>query len=127
MWLTGFGEGIAKLFAEEGAKIVVADINEAGGQRWVSTANLGYFDWLTVLRSTVKEIVAAGGGAVFAKTDVTKEEDWRKALEIAKSEFGTLDILVNNAGWTYKKKDTLSVTEAEYDRKWRHVSLLLPR
>lgn len=54
---------------------------------------------------------------MFAKTDVTKEEDWKKALEIAKSKFGTLDILVNNAGWTYKKKDSLTVTEVEYDRE----------
>jgi 3-oxoacyl-[acyl-carrier protein] reductase len=54
---------------------------------------------------------------VFAKTDVTKEEDWRNALEKTKSTFGTLDILVNNAGWTYKKKDSLTVTEVEYDRE----------
>lgn len=61
--------------------------------------------------------MAAGGKAVFVRTDITKEQDWKKALEVAKSEFGTLDILVNNAGWTYKKKDTLTVSEAEYDRK----------
>ncbi len=61
--------------------------------------------------------MAAGGQAVFAKTDVTKEDDWRRALETAKSEFGTLDVLVNNAGWTYPKKDTLTVTEADYDRR----------
>ncbi|KAJ9602734.1 hypothetical protein H2200_012928 [Cladophialophora chaetospira] len=95
---SGFGEGIAKLFAEKGAKILVADINETNGEK------------------IAKEIVAAGGQAAFAKTDVTKEEDWKRALETAKSELGGLDILVNNAGWTYKKKDTLTVTEAEYDR-----------
>ncbi|KAK5047946.1 hypothetical protein LTR84_006136 [Exophiala bonariae] len=95
---SGFGEGIARLFANEGAKIVVADINESGGKQ------------------VAKDIEDGGGQAIFAKTDITKEEDWTRALEIAKSELGTLDILVNNAGWTYMKKDTLTVTEAEYDR-----------
>ncbi|KAF2159951.1 hypothetical protein M409DRAFT_29560 [Zasmidium cellare ATCC 36951] len=95
---SGFGEGIAKLFADEGAKIVVADINDEQGAR------------------VVKDIERSGGQAVFARTDVTKEADWKKALETAKQSFGTLDILVNNAGWTYRKKDSLTVTEQEYDR-----------
>jgi NADP-dependent 3-hydroxy acid dehydrogenase YdfG len=49
--------------------------------------------------------------------DVIKEDDWKKALGTAKSKYGTLDILVNNAGWTYKRKDSLTVTEREYDRQ----------
>jgi 3-oxoacyl-[acyl-carrier protein] reductase len=49
--------------------------------------------------------------------DVTKEDDWKKSLSTAKSKYGTLDILVNNAGWTYKRKDSLTVTEREYDRQ----------
>lgn len=65
----------------------------------------------------MKEILTAGGQAVFAKTDVTQEADWKNALEIAISKFGTLDILVNNAGWTYTRKDSLTVTEVEYDRE----------
>jgi 3-oxoacyl-[acyl-carrier protein] reductase len=48
--------------------------------------------------------------------DVTKREDWDQALAIAKSTFGGIDILVNNAGWTYRRKDTLTVSESEYDR-----------
>lgn len=64
----------------------------------------------------VKEIQQRGGQAAFAKTDVAKEADWVNVLEIAKKSFGGLDILVNNAGWTYRRKDTLTVTEQEYDR-----------
>ena len=47
--------------------------------------------------------------------DVAKREDWDRALDIAKSTFGGVDILVNNAGWTYRRKDTLTVSESEYD------------
>ena len=54
---------------------------------------------------------------MFVKTNVTLEADWTHALDVAISKFGTLDILVNNAGWTYTRKDTLEVTEAEYDRE----------
>lgn len=38
------------------------------------------------------------------------------ALKVAKTEFGGLDILVNNAGWTYRRKETLEVSDDEYDR-----------
>lgn len=49
--------------------------------------------------------------------DVTKRQDWDQALNVAKSTFGGIDILVNNAGWTYRRKDTLTVSESEYDSK----------
>lgn len=48
--------------------------------------------------------------------DVTKRSDWDMALKVAKETFGGLDILVNNAGWTYRRKDTLDVSDEEYDR-----------
>lgn len=48
--------------------------------------------------------------------DVTSLEDWQNCLKVAKSKLGGLDILVNNAGWTYRVKDTITTTEAEYDR-----------
>ncbi|KAA8646689.1 uncharacterized protein ATNIH1004_005364 [Aspergillus tanneri] len=95
---SGFGEGVAKLFAEEGAKVLLADINATGGER------------------VTAEIIAAGGQAEFVKTNVTIETDWENVLAVAKDKFGGLDILVNNAGWTYRLKDSLTVTEAEYDR-----------
>ena len=49
------------------------------------------------------------------KTDVTKATDWQAAVDEAISQFGKIDILVNNAGWTYRLKESLSVTEVEYD------------
>ena len=59
--------------------------------------------------------MATGAQAIFVKSDITKDSDWKNALELARSAYDGLDILVNNAGWTYKKKDSLTVTEEEYD------------
>lgn len=67
--------------------------------------------------SVATEINDGGGSAAFVSMNVTSSSDWQSALEFAKAEFGRLDILVNNAGWTYTIKDTLKVTEQEYDRK----------
>ena len=77
---SGIGRATAELLAKEGAKIVVADLDEAGGAE------------------TVKRIESAGGHAVFVKADVTRIEDARRMLETAVSKFGRLDILHNNAG-----------------------------
>jgi 3-oxoacyl-[acyl-carrier protein] reductase len=92
---SGFGEGIAKRFAQEGAKVVVADINAEGGER------------------VANEI---GAGAVFVKADVTRAADWARLVEATMSRFGKLDIVVNNAGWTHRNKPYLEVTEAEFDK-----------
>jgi 3(or 17)beta-hydroxysteroid dehydrogenase len=70
----------ARLFAKEGAKVVLGDILEAQG------------------RSVEAEIKAAGGEAVFVRLDVTNEADWQQAVATAVARFGKLDILVNNAG-----------------------------
>ena len=77
---SGMGAAIAKLFAAEGASVVVADIDGAGGQE------------------TVNAITEAGGTAQFVRTDVTADEDWQAAVQIAERDYGKLDILVNNAG-----------------------------
>jgi NAD(P)-dependent dehydrogenase (short-subunit alcohol dehydrogenase family) len=77
---TGLGREIARLYAEEGAKVVVADIRAPEAQE------------------TVEAIRAAGGQAVFASTDVTKSDDVRAAVALAESEFGKLDIMTANAG-----------------------------
>lgn len=87
---SGFGAGIAKRFAEEGAKVIVADINAQAGER-----------------------VAREVGGKFAHADVTKGGDWAKLVAGAGAE---LDIIVNNAGWTHRNKPYLEVTEAEFDR-----------
>jgi NAD(P)-dependent dehydrogenase (short-subunit alcohol dehydrogenase family) len=77
---SGIGRATAERLAKEGASIVVADLDEAGGAE------------------TVQRIESAGGRAVFVKADVTKLEDARRMLDTAVSKFGRLDILHNNAG-----------------------------
>lgn len=95
---SGFGAGIARRFAQEGAGVVVNDINDKGGQR------------------VAGEITQAGGKAVFVHADVTRAADWANLVGAAQSAFGRLDIVVNNAGWTHRNKPYAEVTEAEFDK-----------
>jgi 3-oxoacyl-[acyl-carrier protein] reductase len=95
---SGFGEGIAKRFAEEGAGVAVVDINDAAGQR------------------VAGEISTAGGKAVFVHADVTRGQDWASLIGSAQSAFGRLDVVVNNAGWTHRRKPYVEVSEAEFDK-----------
>jgi 3-oxoacyl-[acyl-carrier protein] reductase len=92
---SGFGRGIAELFANEGAKVVVADINGKGADE--------------VAR-------AIGANAVSVKTDVTRRADVEAMIAKAVTTFGGLDILVNNAGITHKNQSLMTVTEDEFDR-----------
>lgn len=92
---SGFGRGIATLFAAEGAKVVVADINGAAALEAVRTI---------------------GNDAAATKTDVTIKDDVEAMIGTAIELFGGLDILVNNAGTTHKNQSLLTVTEAEFDR-----------
>ena len=95
---SGFGEGIAKRFSEEGCKIVVNDINIDGGERVAS------------------EINAAGGKAAFFKGDVSKDADWKAMLRFTLNTFSGLQIVVNNAGTTHRNQSLLNVTEEQFDR-----------
>ena len=95
---SGFGEGIAATFAREGAKVVVADINEAGGQRVAAAIN------------------AAGGQAVFVRADVSDNAAVANLLAATLKAFGGLDIVVNNAGTTHRNRPMLEVEEDEFDR-----------
>ena len=95
---SGFGEGIAKRFADEGCKVVVNDINVAGGER------------------VAKEIVSAGGKAAFVKGDVSKNADWAAMLKFTLDTFGALDIVINNAGTTHRNKPVIDESEEEFDR-----------
>ena len=70
----------AKLFAREGARVVICDVLEDEG------------------RKTEAEINETGGECLFVRLDVTSEDNWRAAVGAAVSRFGKLDILVNNAG-----------------------------
>ncbi|KAF5239226.1 hypothetical protein FANTH_10028 [Fusarium anthophilum] len=95
---SGYGEGIVKRFAQEGAKVLLTDINERGG----------------------KAVAGSNPDAIsFFKADVGDQEDWRKVIETAKSRYGRLDCLVNNAGTTYHNKATSAVTEQDFDRCFR--------
>ena len=76
----GQGAEEARLFAEEGAKIIIGDILDKDGMQIES------------------EIVERGGEAKFVHLDVSLEEDWIKVVDLAIAEYGKLDILVNNAG-----------------------------
>lgn len=93
----GMGEVEAKRFAEEGAKVIVADLAQDEGQQ-VAAA-----------------ITAAGGEARYVRIDVTSEEDWQEAVATAVATFGRLDILVNNAGISGTYTDDTLSTEA-WDR-----------
>jgi len=95
---SGFGEGIAKRFAEEGAGVVVADIGDRAGER------------------VAGEISTAGGKAVFVHADVTRGNDWANLVGATQSAFGRLDIVVNNAGWTHRRKPYVEVSETEFDK-----------
>jgi 3-oxoacyl-[acyl-carrier protein] reductase len=94
----GFGEEICRSYCAAGARVVVADINAALGEK--TTAALG----------------AAGHTAVFQRTDVTQSADWAKLVEAALARFGRLDIMVNNAGISHANQPMLDVGEAEFDR-----------
>jgi NAD(P)-dependent dehydrogenase (short-subunit alcohol dehydrogenase family) len=86
---TGFGRGIAALFARHGAKIVIGDLTE------VTAA--GNFDDRPEL-STIELVQADGGEALFVKCDVTSRPDVANLVKGAVDHFGRLDIMVNNAG-----------------------------
>ncbi|WP_207003113.1 SDR family oxidoreductase [Trinickia mobilis] len=95
---SGFGEGIAKTYAREGANVVVNDLNGAAAERVAS------------------EIALAGGKAIAVAGDITKQADWHALRAAAIEDFGSVQIVVNNAGVTHRNKPVLDVTEGEFDR-----------
>ena len=93
----GMGAVEAKLFAEEGAKVIIGDILEEEG------------------RKVEAEINEGGGGCVFVSLDVSNEEAWQNAVNEAVSRYGKLDILVNNAG-IYRAHNVEETTSDEWDQ-----------
>lgn len=95
--ITGAGSGIGResalLFAAEGAAVVVADVNKAGGQE------------------TVEMIQAGGGRARFVYADVSKAADCQQMMAATEEEFGVLHILFNNAGVMLADDDDAVATE----------------
>lgn len=112
----GFGEGIAKHFAEEGARVLICDINAEAGEK----------------------VAASSEAFAFQTMDVSKAADWQTAIDKTVKLWGKVDILVNNAGTSYSNKvrewpcgisgaiirgldspwlqSTNDVTEAEFDK-----------
>ncbi len=99
----GFGEGVAKTFAREGANVVINDLNGAAAEPVASEI---------ALASTPQ---AKHGRAIAVQGDVTRRDDWQALHDAAIGDFGSVQI-VNNAGTMHRNKPVLDVTEAEFDR-----------
>src|SRR5947208_6167663 len=95
---SGFGEAIATRFAREGARVVVADVNEENGRR-VAAA-----------------IAGEGGTARFVRTDVSRSAEVKAMIDLALSAFGGLDVLVNNAGFSHRMMPLWELPEEDYER-----------
>jgi 3-oxoacyl-[acyl-carrier protein] reductase len=90
---SGFGAEIARVFAREGASVLVVDRNEEGASA-----------------------VASEIGGLAKYCDVTSRADIDDAVAFAIDHFGQIDLVVNNAGWCYPNKPMLDTTEEEFDR-----------
>ena len=92
----GQGAAEARLFAREGARVVIGDVLDEAGKR------------------VADGIVGSGGEAVFVHLDVTSAADWRAAVRAAEESFGGLNVLVNNAGiWRGGRVE--ETNEADWD------------
>ena len=92
---SGFGAGIVRKFAAEGAKVMVADLN------------------MDLARDVAAEV-----GGIACQVDVSKDADVAAMVKTAEVQLGGIDILVNNAGITHLPKPMEEVTEEEFDRVW---------
>lgn len=95
---SGIGRAIAKLYAKEGAKVVVSDINEEGGN------------------TVVEEILNAGGEAIFFKANTASEEENEALVNAALKVYGKLDIACNNAGIGGPAAATADYTAEDWKR-----------
>ena len=93
----GQGAVEVELFANEGAVVVFGDVLDDEGKK---------------VEARVAEL---GGRVEYIHLDVTSEDDWQRAVNLAESKYGSLDILVNNAGITLRHRD-LDVTSEDWDR-----------
>lgn len=93
----GIGWGIARVFSQEGAKVVVVDWDEEAGQK------------------TAEEIRQSGGDALFVHCDVSNEEQVKAMVQATLDEYGRIDVLVNNAGIGVYKP-VLEATSEDWDR-----------
>ncbi|KAI9726717.1 MAG: hypothetical protein M1834_008652 [Cirrosporium novae-zelandiae] len=89
---SGFGHGIARKFVNEGAKVMLADLNSENGEK------------------VRKEL-----DCKFVKANVSMRADWEHILKTTVDAYGGIDIIVNNAGACYQNKPTIEVTDEDYD------------
>jgi NAD(P)-dependent dehydrogenase (short-subunit alcohol dehydrogenase family) len=94
----GIGRAIAELFAQQGATVLIADLDREAGE------------------ATVTGIRASGGKAQFAPTDVTSPDDVERAVNVAAAISGRIDVLVNNAAHLGDWQDALAATPEQ----WHH-------
>ncbi len=95
---SGMGKSIALLYAKEGAKVVVSDLNLEGAHK------------------VAEEITSAGGTALAIKTNVAVEEDIQALVDTAVSTYGTVDILVNNAGIMDNFEPAADIEDKNWER-----------
>jgi NAD(P)-dependent dehydrogenase (short-subunit alcohol dehydrogenase family) len=100
---TGIGRATAKLFAQEGARVIIAELNAEAGEQ------------------TAQLIVQAGGDAIAIKTDVTEPDSIQSTIDAAVQHYGALHILHNNAGGSTTRDS--DVTAAPLDEFWRAIKL----
>lgn len=94
----GQGEAEARLFAAEGAKVLLCDVLDDEGE------------------AAAQSIRDSGKTAHYRHLDVTREDDWKSAVDFATQEFGGLQILVNNAGIGLRKPSMLDIKREEWQR-----------
>ena len=91
---SGMGASMARIFAGEGAKVVVADMLEAEG------------------KAVAADITKANGAAIFRRLDVSNEQEWKATVDATLAEYGRLDILINAAGLSGSAVEDLFDTAA---------------
>ncbi len=102
---SGIGQAIANLYAKEGAKVVVADINSEKG------------------KETAEMIKQSGGDAQYIQSDVSREADCDNMIQFAVAEYGKLDILCNNAGVAMVLRPVEEISE----EVWDHIMAVNPK
>lgn len=96
----GIGAACARAFAEEGAQVLISDVNEVGGT------------------ALARDIAASGGTALFCRADVGARADCERLVQFAVGHFGRVDVLVNNAGIVHAA-EFLDLAEEDFDRVLR--------
>jgi NAD(P)-dependent dehydrogenase (short-subunit alcohol dehydrogenase family) len=98
---SGIGKATAHRFIEEGAKVIISDIQDSLGE------------------AVIKDLVAKGGEATYLHHDVSSEESWKESISKIDSKYGLLDVLFNNAGIG----DTLTLEETPMENYLKTIAV----